>query len=234
MVLAYSTIFRLGGWFQWVWSGLKNFRDFLEYILAGRLQLSGRSFWFRGKLFFYCVDWYNRAWKNERSVEIPVVKELLSMIVKDGYRIGDVIEVGDTLRHYCCGFYGTRPWTVVDAFERGKGVINEDVLRYKPSEPARLVVSVSTIEHVGIDDGKSDPVYAIEAVMRMKTWLVAGGELVCTWESGYNENLDIMAEVLFDRVYYMMQMRDGHWEQVKRGEAKNGKLVGFGFYKRAA
>ena len=47
---------------------------------------------------------------------------------------------------------------MVDKYERGAGVLNVDALEYSPPEPCDdLIVSVSTLEHVGWDETERDP-----------------------------------------------------------------------------
>jgi len=54
----------------------------------------------------------------------------------------NILEVGNVLAHYFNVGHNVR-----DKYEKYYGVINEDVVMFKPAEPCDLVVSISTLEH---------------------------------------------------------------------------------------
>jgi SAM-dependent methyltransferase len=130
---------------------------------------------------YVCVHHRHKAtWLNERAVELSVAKGGL-----DAADHGRVLEVGDVLRHY---FRCEHP--VVDKYEHGTQVIPVDVLDYRPRERYDLVLSVSTLEHVGWDEEPRDPDRALAAIEHLAGLLTPGGRLLVTLPVGYNRVLD--------------------------------------------
>jgi len=130
---------------------------------------------------------YNMTWANERSVEIPIIRDFLN-----NYQSEDVLEIGNVLSHY-----GDVNHTILDKFETGKGIINEDILDYTSSDKFELIVSISTFEHIGFDDeidGDSG-VKILHAIDTSRKLLTENGRLVLTLPLGYNPSLDHLISV---------------------------------------
>ena len=130
---------------------------------------------------------YNMTWANERSVEIPIIRDFLN-----NYQSEDVLEIGNVLSHY-----GDVNHTILDKFETGKGIINEDILDYSSSDKFELIVSISTFEHIGFDDeidGDSG-VKILQAINTSRKLLTENGRLVLTLPLGYNPSLDHLISV---------------------------------------
>lgn len=106
-----------------------------------RLFKSWKLFMFHNKSYRYFYHKYNTTWQNERAVEIPIVWDIVKK------RGGNVLEIGNVLPHYF-----TFQHDVVDKHEKGEGVINEDVADLRLQNKYDLIVSISTIEHVGWDE----------------------------------------------------------------------------------
>jgi len=130
---------------------------------------------------------YNMTWANERSVEIPIIRDFLN-----NYQSENVLEIGNVLSHY-----GDVNHTILDKFETGKGIINEDILDYTSSDKFELIVSISTFEHIGFDDeidGDSG-VKILHAIDISRKLLTENGRLVLTLPLGYNPSLDHLISV---------------------------------------
>lgn len=140
--------------------------------------LADRRFVLDGESHTYFVSSGNRTWDNERAVEIPVIwSELERRKGSEG-----VLEVGNVLAHY---FEITHP--VLDKHERHQNVTwNEDVVEFRPPFVPDLVLSVSTLEHVGHSDTPRDPGRFRAAIDAIVSWLSPGGRLVFTVPLGYN------------------------------------------------
>jgi len=82
--------------------------------------------------------------------------------------------------------------TILDKFERGKGIINEDILNFVATEKFELIVSISTFEHIGFDDDMDDDsgVKILHAIDASRKLLAENGRLVLTLPIGYNPSLD--------------------------------------------
>jgi hypothetical protein len=173
------------------------------------LKLGVKTFKFQGHVYHYYTNKYNTTWKNERAVEIPVVWE----IVKNCR--GKILEVGNVLSHY-------HPFShdVVDKYEKVKGVINQDIVDFHPAQRYDLIVSVSTIEHIGWDENPKEPEKVLCAIENLKSnCLAPGGMMVITAPLGHNPELDkSLREGNADlgKQYYMKRLtKDNLWKQTE-------------------
>jgi SAM-dependent methyltransferase len=123
---------------------------------------------------------YNYTWLNERAVEVPLAEAVLA-----GHDPARVLEVGNVLSHY-------RPvrHTVVDKYEQRPGVHNVDVVDVDLPGPFDLILAVSTLEHVGLDEDVQDPGKPARAIAHLASLVAPGGRLWCTVPVGYNPELD--------------------------------------------
>jgi hypothetical protein len=167
-----------------------------------------KTFRFNGKNYHYFDHSYNNAWKNERTVEVPLAFELLKK-----YKGKSILEVGNVLNHYKKGTYD-----VVDKYEEAPHVINEDIVDYKPKKKYDLILCLSTLEHVGWDEEPKDPTKTIQAVLGMKKLLAKGGLLFVTIPCGYNPPLDVLVlkkKIPFTQTYYLTRTTLlNEWRQV--------------------
>lgn len=139
------------------------------------------TFQFNGRAYEYLYHPYNRTWKNERGVEIPIFRELL--LQHEGKR---VLEVGNVLSHYF-----PIQHEVVDKYEVGPGVINKDIIDLVPQQPYDLIVSISTLEHVGWDEQPREPEKLLQAINHLQSSCLApSGKLVASLPIGYNQYFD--------------------------------------------
>jgi SAM-dependent methyltransferase len=148
---------------------------------------------------------YNNTWYNERQVELPVFKR-----VYDQHRYSTVLEVGNVLSHY----YDTGH-DVVDKYEDAPGVDNVDVTDYHPGRQYDLILSISTLEHVGYDEPGKTPEKSVDAVNHLKDLLTPGGTLVFSAPLGYNPYIDrhIQNDAFNAEYTYMERSPDG-WHQI--------------------
>jgi hypothetical protein len=150
------------------------------------------SFLFQGRYYNYFNHDYNLAWNNERSVEIPIFWEIVS--ANQGKRI---LEFGNVLSHY---FEVNHD--ILDKYEMAPGVMNQDVLGFRPLTLYDLIISISTLEHVGWDEevlysgqggsGQSsqDPDASLAAVDILQRCLANGGKMIVSIPVGSNPYLD--------------------------------------------
>lgn len=187
---------------------------FRTYELWRRLRRDHWVFDYRGERLLYLADRYNTTWLNERTVEVPIALNHVNDALARG---GTVLEVGNVLSHY-----GLSGHVVVDKYEQAPGVINVDVMDFNPEEKFDLVVSISTVEHIGWDELPREPEKAIEAIEHLRSLVAPGGELVVTIPPGYNEFLDQAlhdGRVHFDSVFAMRKRdRSLRWEPVDTAE----------------
>lgn len=142
-------------------------------------------FYFDGERYEYLFHHYNTTWRNERTVEIPLAARVI-----ERRRTDRMLEVGNVLHNYLGESRLPPARAIVDRYEVAPGVDNVDVVEHDPVEPYGVIVSISTLEHVGRDEQPRDPAKAIAAIERMHSWLAPGGELLVTVPLGYHPELD--------------------------------------------
>ena len=138
-----------------------------------------------GRPYRYFIHHYNRTWNNERTVEVSVAAEAIER--RAG---GNTLEIGNVLVNYLPAGRLPERRLVIDKYELAEGVVNVDVMDHEPGAPYDLIVSLSTMEHVGQDDDRHEPAKAIAAIERLHGWLAPGGELLVTVPLGHNAALD--------------------------------------------
>jgi SAM-dependent methyltransferase len=146
------------------------------------------------------------TWVTERAVELPVAQRLL-----EHHRGERILEVGNVLSHYIQVEH-----EVVDKYERAAGVRNVDVLDLPPEPAYDLILSVSTLEHVGRDEQPREPERAARALEHLRRLLSPGGLLFATVPTGYNPELDA---ALAQGSSELRAMRRGPWREVDPAEA---------------
>ena len=167
-----------------------------------------RTFELGGQRYQYFCHRYNLTWRNERIVEIPVVWQHVQRFA--GKR---TLEVGNVLSHY---FPVTHD--VLDKYERAPGVLNEDIVDFRPAAPYDLIVSISTLEHVGWDESPRDPGKVLRALENLRACLAPGGTLLVTIPLGYNQDLDEHlreGRISFPTQWYLKRVSaDSQWVEV--------------------
>lgn len=174
-----------------------------------RIFKSIKPFNFQGKNYKYFYHWYNTTWNNERVVEIPIICKYVNE-----YKNSEILEVGNVLSHYF-----NINHDVVDKYEIADGVINQDVVDYKPSKQYDLIISISTLEHVGWDETPRNPNKIFSALKNLKGCLSPGGKLIVTIPIGLNPVLDKFIEtgkIRFTENYYLKRVnRANEWIDLK-------------------
>lgn len=178
-------------------------------------SLAPKTFEFHGRTFPCFYHRYNMTWAGERTVEIPIGKSYL-----DQFAGKNVLEVGNVLSHY---FPATHD--ILDKFEKGPGIINQDIIGYSPAKSYDLILSISTFEHIGFDDEAEIP--SGEKIQKAITactgrLLHPGGKFVLTVPLGYNPDLDRMiqrGELRTAQEFYLRRTGRRDWVASTREEA---------------
>jgi hypothetical protein len=187
-------------------------------LLAPLYKQTRRSWEFRydGRNWPYFWHRYNMTWRNERAIEIPIAWDAVQEA--RGKRI---LEVGNVLSHYF-----TFEHDVLDKYERVPGVVNLDVVDFKPTAPYDLIISISTLEHVGWDEQR-DASKIPRAIEAMTSWLAPGGKLLVTVPMGYNDDLDEhlrSGRVKFPEQHYFKRVsRDNRWTEASWDDVAHAK-----------
>lgn len=144
--------------------------------------LKDKTFMFGPEHFPYFIHPYNHTWLNERAVEIPVVCRLVRDVPDQ-----DLLEIGNVLSHYL-----DHRHVVVDKYEHGafQAVVNRDIVDLDTDRKYRLVVSISTLEHVGWHETPRTPEKVLRAFDKINALLLPGGRAIITVPVGQNAFLD--------------------------------------------
>lgn len=147
----------------------------------------------------YESSFYNVSFINERSIEIPLTKFLLKDL-----KPKKVLEIGNVLEHYDSNLERD----IVDKYEIDKGVINQDIEYFKPNKKYDLIISISTLEHVGFDEGEKN--LDLEKFERcishiVENLLEKNGTFIITLPVNYNYHVSsfIYNSNLFQEKFFM-------------------------------
>jgi hypothetical protein len=163
-----------------------------------------------GRMYEYRWDPAEETWRSERAVEVPI--GLAALTAADPVR---TLEVGNVLRKF-----STATHAVIDKYEHAPGVANADALDWAGG-PYELIVSISTLEHVGYDEEPRDAAKALRAVEHLRGLLAQGGTMLATIPLGYNRDLDdaLRDGSLGGRIAYLARRSELRWEQVEAAGA---------------
>jgi hypothetical protein len=201
-------------WLSFIWR-------IFDPILLRRMKLD-EPFTFNGRQYRYNRSMY------ERAIELPIIINIIQEEFKD--RKINMLEVGNVLsdpKYELPSGIIIPAHDIVDKYEKRPGVISKDIMDYWPEgKMYDLIVSISTIEHIGFDDDDRNPDKIPQTIERLKAMLAPGGKFVFTVPTGYNPDLD--SKVLFDdnsdlQRYFMKRIsKDNKWVQITdRKEAAN-------------
>lgn len=197
-------------------------REFMNALknLYFRITPSG-TFYFNGNKLKYFRHTYNLAYENERKIEIPIVHWFLRNYAK-GARL---LEVGNVLGNY--GFRQSRD--ILDKYDSLPGLINEDVIDFSPKEKYEVIVSISTLEHVGWDEAERDPGKILAAIKNlMDNCVLPGGIILATLPLGYNAYFDEYLKndgSLFSEQYFFKRVSsENEWEQIEYSKVASCKF----------
>lgn len=118
---------------------------------------------------------------SERAIELPVAWRFVQE-----RRWTSMLEVGNVLGYW----YDVPPHVVVDKYERGGGILNEDIATYVAPERFDLIVSISTLEHIGFDESPRDPAKFLRVVRKLEMMRAPRGRLFFSVPTGYNPAVD--------------------------------------------
>jgi len=187
------------------------------YIYYKKIKPHNDSFLFQRYTYNYFYGFYNGTWYNERSVEIPIVMKAIRM-----HHGKKILEVGNVLSQYF-----EVEHDILDKYETKNRIIKEDIADFTSSEKYDLIVSISTLEHVGYDEYPKDDMKIYKAIENLKTLLNPDGMIIVTLPLGQNPVLDKLlkdATVKFSGQYYLKRIsKANEWEQASWEDVKDAK-----------
>lgn len=185
-------------------SAARRYWHTIKMTLARSVR--AKTFHFDGREYEYLYHPYHKTWENERGVEIPIFRELL--LKYEGKR---VLEVGNVLSHYF-----PIQHEVLDKYEVSSGVINTDIVEFAPQDKYDLIISISTLEHIGWDEQPPKPIKLLWAIDHLRsTCLAPSGRLVTSLPIGYNRYFDYLqnnGKGPFTTQHYLKRVsRQNYW-----------------------
>ena len=214
-------------------TGLKGYFEYYYY----KTFKSIKCFTFQNESYKYFYHGYNTTWKNERAVEIPIVWQIVKKYVGK-----NILEVGNVLSNYFPVNHD-----IVDKYEHAENVINQDAIDFQTAKRYDLIISISTLEHVGWDENPSDHEILhksdkiLHVIANLGKLLTPKGIMVITVPLGYNHDLDKLLrsnQVRFKRRFCLKRIsKDNRWIEVAWEDidgikynspfpAANGLLIG--------
>jgi len=201
-------------------------RNAILYPVAFRIASRRRWFFtYNNHQYHYFYHLYNQTWRDERAVELPIIWDEVKKV--DGER---VLEIGNVLSHYYPVHHD-----IVDKHEKGDGIINCDILDFHTPKVYDLIVSISTIEHIGLDEElfvqketALQPEKPLCVMNKLKGMLSQNGKCIVTIPVGYNHALDRLLEEedgsLFTNRYYLTRTsRSNRWAEAKQEDIREAK-----------
>lgn len=180
-----------------------------------RHNFSNAGFQLNGRSYKYFCSLFNFTFRTERAVEIPIALDYVKRARKE-----EILEVGNVLNHY----YKFKH-DVVDKYEKSEGAINRDIVEYKTDKKYSLIISISTLEHIGFDEEPKDKNKVLAAVENMKSLLADNGVMLVTFPWGYNKDLDnslVARKLEFNAIYFLKRVsKNNDWVQVEFDGMKN-------------
>jgi hypothetical protein len=209
--------------------GIKGFQSLLHYAYCRKIRRHN-TISVLGKTYGYFDTC--KTWAGERAVEIPIVMEMVRK-----YQGTNILEIGNVLSHHVQFEHD-----VLDKYEITKGVINEDVVDFTSEKKYDLIVSISTLEHVGWDEETRDDMKIPKAIENLKSLITSrGGTIIITLPLGYNSALDKLLKdgvIQFSKQFHLIRISKGNewkeasWEEVQDTRYNspfpfaNGLLIG--------
>jgi hypothetical protein len=139
------------------------------------------------------------------------------------YQGKNILEIGNVLSHHVRFEHD-----VLDKYEIAKGVINADAVDFESEKKYDLIVSISTLEHVGWDEKPRDDMKIPRAIGNLKNLISSrGGTMLITLPLGYNPVLDKLVkngELQFSKQYYLRRISKGNeWVEGSLEDAQFAK-----------
>jgi len=171
------------------------------------------TFIFRGKEYKYFYHHYNFTHQNERCVEMAIASEYIK-----NNKNKRILELGHVISHYI-KFSGD----ILDKYEKSKNIINQDAIDFRSQIKYDLIISISTLEHIGRDDGTNNPDKVVEVINNLVNCLSDDGEMIFTVPIGYNKNLDQYikeGKIKTKSIYYLKRIsKNNEWVETSAEEA---------------
>lgn len=209
-----------------------------------KILRNNREFRFNDKNIKYFI--HESSWNSERVIEIPIIMDFIKnesrkLCLK--YCDYTQLEYCSTFKRSTCNkYFGIlefgnvldqfvpHQYDILDKYSEGKNVIHQDIVDFNPKEKYDLIVSISTLEHVGfnedvenighnIDDNIEKDKTKIAMKNIIDNCLKPNGKMIFSVCLGYNKDMDELLfsnELFFTKLYFLKRIsKDNRWIEVK-------------------
>ena len=207
-------------------------REGLSYVLRSGLMMSlgylfiyyykmfksSETFEFQGKTYHYFFHPYCTTWRNERTVAVPIIWDIVKRYEE---KKKNILEVGNMLSYYFKVSHD-----ILDKYETKDGVINEDVVDFKPLKKYDLIVSILTLPEVGWYDTPRDLGKSIRAFENLRKLLSPDGQIVLVVGVGLHTQFEMSVRsktIVFDKQGYMRHLKGYMWQEADWKDVKDVK-----------
>jgi cyclopropane fatty-acyl-phospholipid synthase-like methyltransferase len=105
-----------------------------------------------------------------------------------------------------------------------EGVINEDAVDFNPPEQYDLIVSIFTLQVVGLEELPREPIKGFRAMQNLKRHLTPGGRMVVLHALGHNHEMDELLKndtMQFDKQFYLKRISRYKWKGTTWDDVKD-------------
>ena len=188
------------------------------YILKLHHKIFKNKYYIGKMSFKYLIHRYNSI-DSERTIEVPFAYDFY---IKNRSNKFSFLEVGNVLNNY----YNVKH-TIVDKYELSNNVINKDITAFNPKKKFKLIISISTIEHIGFDEPIREHNKSVKAIKKLIRLLQKNGKLLITVPLGYNPEIDkllLSQQIRFSERYFMKRISFFNlWTETTLRDAINKK-----------
>jgi hypothetical protein len=180
-----------------------------------KLFRSSETFEFQGNSYHYLFHAYCPTWKNERAAMIPIAWDIIQRYQHENK---EVLEIGNMLSYVFKVNHD-----IIDKYELTEGVINEDVVDFNPSKKYDLIISIMTLQWVGLKESPRESTKVLRAIENLKRHLAPGGEIVVIHGFGENKDMDNLIKrgtLRFDKCFFLKRVSKYEWSETTWDDVK--------------
>ncbi len=194
------------------------FKQIPNYIILWYLKSfrSSDTFEFQGRAYHYLFHMHCTTWRNERATIIPIALEIVKKYEEKNKRI---LEVGNVLSYLYPVSHD-----ILDKYEIIDGVINDDVVDFKPSKPYDLIISIVTLQCIGWNKYPREARKILRAIENLKKMLATSGQIVIVHGLGENREMDELlrkGELKLNKQFYLRKISRYNWKEAVWDDVKD-------------
>jgi hypothetical protein len=115
-------------------------------------------------------------------------------------------------------------YDIIDKYEVMDGVFNEDVADFNSSKKYHLIISIFTLQWVGLNESPREPKKVLRAIENLKKHLAPEGEIVVIHGFGENKDMDKLIKtgsLRFDKCFFLKRVSHYKWKETTWDDVKD-------------